>query len=95
MIGTNVEDKGPCEAKLCWSATEMMAKSSKGQFNNRDEIVPNRCKLQSLLAVSGTVPVYRNTENPTSGGQIYKTKHQKLFKWSKTDFQDMHPLFKT
>ena len=28
-----------------------------------DEIVPNRCKLQSLLAVSVTVPVYINTGN--------------------------------
>ena len=26
--------KGPCEAKLCWSAAEMMTQSSKGQFYN-------------------------------------------------------------
>ena len=26
--------KGPCEAKLCWSATGMVFQSSKGQFYN-------------------------------------------------------------
>ena len=32
-------------------------------FKLRNEIVPNRCKLQSLLAVSVTVPAYTNIEN--------------------------------
>ena len=43
-----------------------------------DEIVPNRCKLQSLLAVSVTVPVYINTEN--------------LNKW-RTDLHSKTPKF--
>ena len=47
-------------------------------FKLKDEIVPNRCKLQSLLAVSVTVPVYTNTEN--------------LIKW-RTDLQNKTPKF--
>ena len=41
-------------------------------------MVPNRCKLQSLLAVSVTVPVYTNTEN--------------LIKW-RADLQNKTPRF--
>ena len=40
--------------------------------------MPNRCKLQSLLAVSVTVPVFINTEN--------------LIKW-RTDLQNKTPKF--
>ena len=61
-------------------------------FLLRDEIVPNRCKLQSLLAVSVTLPIYTNTENLISGGQIYNTKHQDLLKWLKNYVPDMHPF---
>ena len=67
----------PCEAKLCWSATGMMARSSKGQFYN--EIVLNRCKLQSLLAVTVHTPrcqwrspYIQILKTSSSGGQIYK-----------------------
>ena len=47
-------------------------------FKLRNEIVPNRCKLQSLLAVSVTVPAYTNIEN--------------LIKW-RTDLQNKTPKF--
>ena len=47
-------------------------------FKLRNEIVPNRCKLQSLLAVSVTVPAYTKIEN--------------LIKW-RTDLQNKTPKF--
>ena len=40
-------------------------------FKLRNEIVPNRCKLQSLLAVSVTVPQIQKLKTSSSGGQIY------------------------
>ena len=49
-----------------------------GQFLTEDEIVPNRCQLQSLLAMSVTVPVYTITD--------------KLIKW-RTDLQNKTPRF--
>ena len=56
---------GPCEAKLCWSATGMIDVKMAVKLWVKDEMVPIRCKLQSLLAVSVTVPVYINSENLT------------------------------
>ena len=42
--------------------------------------MPNRCKLQSLLAVSVTVPYIQILKTSIGGGQIYKTKHRISFK---------------
>ena len=72
---------GPCEAKLCWSATRMMAHSSERHFYKRqDEIVPNRCKLQSLLAVSVTVPVNIYSENLFKWRNDLQSKTTKVIK---------------
>ena len=55
--------------------------------------MPNRCKLQSFLAVSVTVPVYINTENLNKWRADLQNKTPKFITTvKKTDGQDMQPL---
>ena len=71
----------------------MMTQSSEGAILIlNDEIVSILCKLQSLLAVSVTVPVYINSENLKWRTDLQSKTPKLIEKVKKTDVQDMHPF---